>query len=74
MRIDVYDKPGTIDRYTVVIDYGDGDPSFFGMGEGAEGFNQFCGNQSDGYKEGLHLGKKLEAIPESILWAVKARM
>jgi hypothetical protein len=74
MRIDVYDKPGTLDRYTVVIDDGDGDPSFYGMSETAEGFNQFCGSQSDGYKRGRHLGQKLQTIPDSILWAVKERM
>lgn len=74
MKIDVYDKPGTLDRYTVVIDYGDGDPAFYGMSDNGEGFNQFCGSQSDGYKRGRHLGRKLKSIPSGILEAVKARM
>lgn len=73
MRIDVYDHPSTLDRYTVIIDDGT-TAAFYGMSEKARGINQFCGTIEDGYKRGRHLGKKLKTIPFEILWAVKDRM
>lgn len=74
MQITVYDKPETLDRYTVVIDNGTR-KNFYGMSEHADGFNQFCGDDRDGYKMGRHLGKKvpLESLSKEAQEAIKQR-
>ena len=72
MKITVYDKPGTIDRYTVVIGR-----DFYGMSDNANfpnGFNQFCGNTKDGYRRGSHLGKVITDIPKEIQKAIDNRL
>ncbi len=53
----VYDNGGkTIDRYTVVVDNG-GHKDFYGLAKDPSAFNQFLGQDSDGFREGDHLGQ-----------------
>jgi hypothetical protein len=67
MKITIYDKPTTIDRYTVVIERDDKTIDFYAMSTTAEGFNQFCGTNEDGYKKGKHLGKRVDFDNLSLL-------
>ena len=67
----IYDNGGkTIDRFTVIIGN-----SFFAMGDDVvspQGFNQYCGEFADGYKEGKHLGKRVtfRSLPHTIQAAI----
>ena len=77
MEIRLYDTPEYFDRYTLVIDRGDGNHEFYAMSENPEnpqGMNLFCGTKQDGYKEGPHLGEKPNEIPESIQSAMERRI
>lgn len=76
MRIRVYDQPGCIDRYTVVIDSTDGYLEFYAMSSAPshpQGMNIYCGSSLDGYFCGSHLGRLLKGIPECIRSAVAIR-
>ena len=70
----IYDNGGkTIDRYTIIIGN-----SFYAMGDDAtspQGFNQYCGEFADGYKEGRHLGQRvtLKSLPHTIQAAIQTR-
>jgi hypothetical protein len=61
LTVSVYDKPGTFDRYTVVIN-----DDFYGMSEDAIGFNMFVGEKADGMQVGRHLGKLIDIDTMSI--------
>lgn len=75
--VTVYDNGGkTIDRFTVVVkdeDFKEYGKAFFGMSENARVFNQFCGHEIDGLKEGSHLGKKLNYIPDAVKQGLEQR-
>lgn len=69
-KVIVYDNGGeTFDRFTVFTP----DGSVFGMSETAHGFNLYIGDNTE-IKKGRHLGKRLAAVPDGILWAVKERL
>lgn len=67
-RAKVYDKPGTLDRYTVIIG-----PDAYGMSEyptDPRGFNQYIG-KADEIKDA---GKLLPQIPEILTLAIRERL
>jgi len=70
----VYDKPGTLDRYTVAVEEKDG-THFFGMSENPQGFNQYVGGPGDSVKKGRHLGEKVafSDVPKAVLKAIIER-
>lgn len=77
MKARVYDKPGTIDRYTLVVKSLDvpHNNEYFGFSEDPfypQGFGQYCGNypMERSYK---HLGKliPIESLPEQAQKYVK---
>ena len=68
-------KEKVIDCYTVMITQ-DGETSFFGMSYNALAFNQYCGSNLDGYKDGKHLGKvvKWSNLDQSLQIAILNRI
>jgi hypothetical protein len=66
----VFDNGGeSYDRYTVFIPSG----AVYGMSEGADGFNMYIGDEGE-VDKGSHLGVELDAVPDSIKYAVMGRI
>jgi hypothetical protein len=71
--VKIYDNEGvTFDRYTVVVNRFVYSMSYNPLSP--QGVNQFVLELKKGERVGwTHIGKKLDYIPEEILYAVKAR-
>lgn len=74
-KIRVYDKPGTMDRYTIIVG-----EAVFGMSEypnSAQGFNQYVGDfPSRNYPTVRGFGKRIQwaDVPEEVKIAIERRI